>query len=328
MKVLVVDQNPDDACSWYRCSGPWTALSRGGIHVEFDLAPDWYKVRQFDWLFVSRPHKESDIAAIKAAKWHGVKVWVDFDDDLLNLPPENPARLVFSRPQPTLVIRRSVDLADLVSVSTDKLFEVFTKVIGNSEKIRVIPNALDPGFLASRQLTKPGKGKVVLWRGSSTHQADLQYYKYEILSAASKFPETLWMFMGSEPWFANEFPAGKCRVMPPLTLQKYFDLLASLHGDIGIVPLQKSQFNSCKSTIAAMELSFAGAACVVPKEWELPGTYGYDSLEDFGESLRFALEADGERLAEQADKTITHYKQQYSLGITNVQRSRILNGFA
>lgn len=319
MKVLVLDQNPDDACSWYRCGGPWSVLAKQGVQVEFGDEPTWQQIRGFNCVFISRPHRERDLQAIKAAQWHGVKVWIDYDDNLFKLPPENPARLVFARPTTTLIMSRAINSADIITVSTEPLRKTIAGFVQKPEKVRVIPNALDEAFANSRQLTKKGAEKVVLWRGSSTHQADLQQFSEQIVKAGLKFPKTKWMFMGTEPWFTEAMPPGSVQVMPPQPLNKYFDILASLHADIGIVPLKKSDFNSCKSDIAAMELSFAGAECLVPAAWDIPGTRGYSNEQEFGDTLEQML--GGETRGGMA--AMQHFWTR-SLNIVNQKRLEIL----
>jgi hypothetical protein len=55
------------------------------------------------------------------------------------------------------------------------------------------------------------------------------------------------------------------------------------------VPLQDILFNRCKSDIAAIEGTFAGAACLVPEFWDIPGTIKYNSQETYYEGMRSVL---------------------------------------
>ncbi len=317
MKVLVLDQNPDDACSWYRCSGPWSKVR--GVDVIFNQAPSWAEIRSADVLFVLRPHNERDVKAIKLAKLHGTKVWIDYDDNLFELPPENPSKLIFSRPQNQMAMMKSLELADLITVSTEPLKQTLSKYA--KKEIAVIPNALDDIFLQPKSVRPNKKHKVVLWRGTSTHLYDLESYREAILSVAAKFPQVLWLFMGTEPWFSGQLNS---RIMGPQTLFEYFNMLSSLSVDVGIVPLRNDSFNRSKSNIAAMELSFAGGACLVPdwETWQFPGAVNYKDQDDFAAKLELILKLSD--TSELAKKSFDFFKTSYSLGKMNLIRTREL----
>lgn len=318
MRVLVVDQNPEDACSWYRCSGPWAALARTGkAEVVFNDAPHWRDIRGFDWLFMIRPHLEQNLRTIRDALWHGVRVWTDFDDNLFAIPPENHARITLGSPMCQAIMRQAIQLSDVVTVSTVTLKEALLKLVPEQDTWRVIPNALDESFLRSRATFAPSKVPTILWRGSSTHLADLETYREQIVDAAKTFPEAVWLFMGTEPWFSAEINS---RILPPQPLFKYFGYLASLTANIGIVPLQDHAFNHAKSDIAAMELSFAGAKCLVPSFWEpIPGTVSYNDKVEFGIRLKEMLQS-----VSHDTSTLSYYSTHRSLKQANKLRLEIL----
>lgn len=320
MRVLVVDQNPEDACSWYRCSGPWSAMARTGeVDVVFNDNPNWRDMRGFDYIFLTRPHQPVNLIAIRAAKWHGVRVWVDFDDDLFAIPPENHVRMVMGTQSAQSVMRNSVLLADVVTVATEALRVAIVELLPKSDqhRVKVIPNALDKSFAASRKQLPKSKVPMILWRGSSTHVADLQEYRHVILSRSKQTPEALWMFMGFEPWFSGHL---KSIIMPPQMLFEYFKTLAGLSVSAGIVPLVKNQFNLCKSDIAVMELSFAGARCLVPSFWpKIPGTVTYDDEESFGYGLQEVIEGHAD-----CTETFEYYLAERGLKKMNGMRFAIL----
>jgi hypothetical protein len=67
-----------------------------------------------------------------------------------------------------------------------------------------------------------------------------------------------------------------------MDLIEYFHSLKTLAPKIHLVPLKDNRFNRCKSNIAWMEATWAGAACVVPgfEEFEMEDT-SYDDNESF-----------------------------------------------
>lgn len=149
--------------------------------------------------------------------------------------------------------------------------------------------------------------------------ADLETYREQIVSVAKEFPQAIWLFMGTEPWFSGEINS---RVLPPQTLFKYFGYLTSTAANIGIVPLQETEFNRSKSDIAAMELSLAGAKCLVPNFWgPIPGTVSYTGKVEFGNRLKEMLQSVSH---DTSSSTLGYYSTHRSLRQTNELRLEIL----
>lgn len=324
IKVLVASPEPSDATSMYRAFGPMHRLVnkytdveiiRGGIDAK-DY--NWDTLMGVDVLFFQRPALPLHAQIIQLALTLGIPVWIDYDDDLMSVPKENPCAEQYNKPEIQHTIKRCLKLATYVSVSTEKLKEKFSEFNSN---IEVIPNALDDTLF---QMVKAPENteKVIFWRGSHTHQGDLMAYKDEILQVAEENPDWKWYFLGYEPWFLTEkMKPGSYGVAPWASHMDYFGLIQRLRPQILMVPLKFDEFNHGKSHIAWLEGTLAGAAVLGPDftEWDRPGCMTYNSHFEFKDRLTDLIQQPGTRngLRLVSKDTI---EAKYLLSQTNVQR--------
>ena len=84
--------NPTDGTSLYRGWGPLSRIKKHLPEVEFIVANtvDWSVLINCDGAFLQRPFTEGHLKICEMIKNMGIKLWVDYDDDLLNVPRSNP----------------------------------------------------------------------------------------------------------------------------------------------------------------------------------------------------------------------------------------------
>lgn len=281
INVLAICPNRMDSTSFYRGMGPLGELKRRMPDLNISLAGEveWSLLELVDVLFLQRPTSDQHLLMAKIAKDEGVPVWVDFDDDLFNVPTDNPSFNSYNSPGRKQASAEATALADVVTVSTNHLKQALK---GLNEDIRVIPNAMPDKYLRHRKVEN--RNDLVLWRGSNTHQRDLASLSKQIIEAYQKQPKWAWHFQGWNPWFITESMRNEnCFVGEPMPIAEFFKFLGSVSPKVSIVPLHDSSFNRSKSNIAWIEASFAGAACLVPdwEEWKKPGAITYRSKEMF-----------------------------------------------
>src|SRR5678815_3476713 len=92
IKLIASTPVKQDGTSFYRAFGPLAHLSEI-MDVEvidyFSRPFTWADIKPVDIFFLHRPFREDLIQVVTYAKELGVKIWVDFDDNLFQLPPEN-----------------------------------------------------------------------------------------------------------------------------------------------------------------------------------------------------------------------------------------------
>jgi len=294
MKVLVCHGDANDASSFYRSSGPWAAITRGypDIRVTFSAAPTVTEAMASDVLFLLRPCQSEAKRLAEAAKHHGVRVWADYDDDLLQVPTDNPNWLFYSRTDVRHNIRWFIENADVVTTSTEALSKAYVNRGGRFPV--VVPNAIDNSLLHLRP-TQPGQ-KIVLWRGSPTHDRDVASVADEIVGIAAKHRDWAWAFVGADPvpWACSErieAAGGKViRIRAPMSPLQYYQTICALRPLVAMAPLADNAFNRSKSCIAALEASFCGAVCI-GRSWDEWTPFCGLCYEDgfFSSSLRYEI---------------------------------------
>lgn len=265
------------------------------LYRDMGFGYNWSDFANFDIVFFQRPalDVQKRLKLAKYVKDMGLPIWTDFDDNLFDLPPEN--RL---SDDITPEIRRGMieimKLSDVVTVSTEKIKDLFTSA--KIENIEVVPNALNLDLTAPLMEYNhhvPNTKLEYLWRGSETHQGDLAYFQEPILNVIQKREDVMWSFMGYNPWYITQaLPKESWRYTRGEDLFVYFKNLKALKPQVVHFPLVPNSLNICKSNIAWIESTLAGAVCVAPDwdEWKKPGVINYKSPEDYEKILTEPIE--------------------------------------
>src|SRR5689334_11794870 len=96
MRILSIAIGPESGSMWYRQIQPMQALARAGYPaavVPYEGTPSSV-INGYDVILFSRiggAAAAQAVASIKRLQERGKVVFVDFDDDLLNVPQHNPA---------------------------------------------------------------------------------------------------------------------------------------------------------------------------------------------------------------------------------------------
>lgn len=285
MNLLVITQAKHDSTSFYRAAGVFRNLRKQypslnvTIFDEHDIEMTWADIMQFDCIMFQRPFNAGLLGMIQMAKTLKIPVWVDYDDNLLDVPRVIPRMFdVYNKTSVKEIIAKCIALADVVTVSTTALKEAFAKL---NKNVIVVRNAIDLHLLGDRSNNK--REKLIGWRGSATHASDLLVFQKQI---ADGFKESQWdwYFIGYDNFFLS---GDKYHYIPATDPFIYFHGLKQLNLRCLHVPLIDNYFNRCKSNIAAIEGTWAGAVCIVPKwqEWDIPGMLQYETLQDYYDAL-------------------------------------------
>lgn len=264
--ILYAIPNVYDAISWYRGLGP---LGRLRKQMDISLTPlahmNWTVASQHDILYMLRPSTDDHKKILEMSKRLGLKVWVDYDDHLLDVPDSNPASDHYSNPRNKDNVRYCIAHADVVSVSTEFLAKEFQQYRLGHPCV-VIPNALHHRF---SPLQEPNK--IIMWRGSNTHEADLQTAHPFFIKTQDTHPDIKFVFFGDPDYRTKRiFKPGRMRVLPKVGIDEYFDTIKAIKPMFQIVPLEDNPFNRAKSNIAWLEATIAGAMTIATPlpEWE------------------------------------------------------------
>jgi hypothetical protein len=292
--VMVMSPHPEDATSYWRALGPirWLAKTESEW-LSFRMAPNkitWADLAFSDILFIQRPSDARAVPIIKKAKALGMKIWVEYDDDLLNIPVSNRAYEHYARVEIRQAVTKIIASADVVTVTTEHLASVYRPL---NNKIVVVPNSFEDDKWFKRNREKSKNSKIVIWRGSSTHDRDLRDYLQPILKTANERLDWKWVFIGKPcAEIYESMPQNRLMIIDGWAIPEYFDFLNTFVAEIAIVPLAENKFNFSKSNIAWQELTYLGATTLGPtwSEWTLPGITNYTDSLSFYKSINMLMD--------------------------------------
>lgn len=325
-KILILSPDIHDPSSFYRAAGPFGMLQRMGlVEIAFAREVSWAVMNPYHVVFFHRPNTPDHAKLVRVAKAFGCKVWVDFDDDLWDIPLDNPAYDAMTEANKRAAAT-CCSLADIVTVSTEPLERKIREVTA-ATKVTVIPNALHDDVFGG--VAAPvSENKTILWRGSATHTNDVYSVAAGILSIAKEFPDWGWVFMGWRPWILGDMLAQEnVQVIPQVSIVEYLTELARRRPGIHMVPLSDNPLNRSKSNIAYLESSWISGSIVVAAdlpEFKKPGVLSYkpDDAKDFRDTMKVAIKtSDRAKVVGYAQK---HISENYRLSKANRARYHVL----
>jgi len=188
---------------------------------------------------------------------------LEHDDDYLTPRPDNPMfaldRITHEEYVATVVpqIRRSLETADLVTVSTDYLAETYAR--HTDVPIVVLPNTIDEVLLeVPPPVREPGQQLRVGWAGSATHTLDWKVCADGVRYGLTKARAHLVM-MGAD--FRPLIGYRDAEFLPWAgAIDEYYLPLTTWH--VALAPLADDPFNRSKSALKALEAGAFGIPIV------------------------------------------------------------------
>ena len=307
---------PVDGTSLVRGMGPLTAMSKQDRRLELVMPPqspkgwdlNWAWIASCDALFLQRPFQAHEAQAAVMAKMMGKPVWVDWDDDLMCVPSHNPKQHLYDPKQVGPSLAHLVNLADFVTVSTKEIQGRRNEMLQTkgdlkpNGKIKIVPNA------CMWPLSEGPRERRITWRGASNHDADVIDFlaPMEELSTLPQHSRWKWTFIGDPGWQVEErIPEANFELDYGGDAFLYMRIFRELAPYVHIVPLRNDAFNRCRSNLAWIEATAAGAVVIAPDwpEWHRPGIINYTDAQCFKRELRGVMEtfAIGESKAGRAE---------------------------
>jgi len=217
-----------------------------------DLIMEWADVLTFQMVCAK------DL--IDRAKARGIYTIFDSDDLIEEVPPQHPQYKTTKKRKYQQDFRYMLKNVDLITVSTDTLYEKYKK-FGEIVKLE---NYLPDGW------ERPHSENNTLrigWAGGMSHQEDLDFIAPVIKRIIEKNPQVKFVYTGGGGWntgnpdtiwkFGKDFFDGV-----PTTRREYCtgakpelwpDRLNTMHLDIALAPLDENNFSKCKSQIKYYE---------------------------------------------------------------------------
>lgn len=320
VKILAILPENKDATVFYR-SAPFLSLKNEGVSFQENNVLNWYVMTECDIVFIQRPIDSSRLEAARLAKAANKALWIDYDDDLINIPEHNPYSKKCEQNKEN--IQEFLKIADVLTVSTEQL----KQSLGYPEKTVVIPNAYpDKYFNYAKELNTTRKNYIT-WRGSQTHKYDLKEIKDELIKFNARNEAFTLCFMGYDPEFITmNLRNGSYRFIPGLSIYPYLKTFNDLAPFVNIVPLQDDLFNRSKSNIAWLEATHAGAITLARNlpEFDKPGVVTYNTPGDFYSKLS-SITNNSIDVLSNIEKSREYIKDNLTLDIINKKRLDLID---
>lgn len=211
---------------------------------------------------------------IKDCKWRGIKVVIEVDDNLFDIPRHHPAAWLWRKKGIKKKFRDYLAQADAVIVSTDPLKQVIAEEVpAMAQSIHVCPNHLHevawgPEIvnLSPKEKHDNGGQIIIGWQGSTTHDTDFKVALPALKRIITENANVQIRLFGDVPRsIQNEIPGDRFQFTSGVPYEMYPRKLAYCNFDIGIAPLTDSNLNRSKSNIKWMEYGAVQVPCVASK---------------------------------------------------------------
>lgn len=321
IRVLTLAPNVYDGTSFYRLGGvmPYLDKEYNDVHMK-DLSHtkevDWADYAGYDVAVFQRPFIKPHLSTINMLKLMGVKVILDYDDDVLNLPIHNPYYHNYKNNEDN--IRLIMAAADHIWVSTPSLRDEVSKY---NKSVEVVPNAHNDYLFPVKNKKKfDASSKKVAYRGGSTHEVDVYSYINDWEKVINGNQSYEFYFIGSRFPFLESKCGDNYVIIPGTHILDYFRNFHMLNPNIFIYTLEENQFNRGKSNISWIEATYSGAAVLAPEfhqEFIKPGilNFGKSFVQQFN-----SIKDNPKKLQEMNEESWDYIQNKLLLSTINHQR--------
>lgn len=320
--ILMLTYNLADSCSFYRAAGIVKDLEKKDsdlrfTFVEWDKFDTTWLVTGFDLVIMQRAFCKQAQVLAHYLKECRIPLWVDWDDDLFHLNEENPAYDLYSDPSLIESMKTILGLADIVTIPTEYLRQVLVEL---NPRIEIIPNAFNDRLFKRPDILSQRTNQVC-WRGPSAHTADLMAYSEQVSQLMDDYPDWGFLFLGFNPWFIKK-PNRGYEGMRDLVI--YHKRLIEMAPSAVHIPLLDNIFNRCRSNVAYLEATYAGAVTICPDWWEAPGALQYTNTQEYFQALDEVLSGRADKV-KQNNIAWEYIQDCRLLSKVNIKRLEIIN---
>jgi glycosyltransferase involved in cell wall biosynthesis len=283
MKILILQKQSDDGCTWYRLTQFAKEANKQGLadvqFVNLNLnEEDLSRIFKEADIFIGRLNPELGMVA-EYIKNMGKPLIIDIDDSIDDINPysDHYSKLgvtevpdlwknkeggfdIEANKKRIEAYKELLKQADVVTTTTLELSEYVKQY---NENVAIVPNYIDPDNFPVLNFA-PTNQVNLLWSGGSSHFADLWEVKPVIESLMVEYPNLHFYLVGM-PHFKSivkDMPKDRVHLMGWVKPDGHGFRLACLQPHIGICPIVDTKFNKLKSSIKYYELSALGVATI------------------------------------------------------------------
>jgi glycosyltransferase involved in cell wall biosynthesis len=232
----------------------------GSAFYCFAGRPSFELITGHDIVIVQRMCLQTHMDFLKICKQLGLKIVMDLDDNVWELPEYNPAKKVFDSWGEGF--KACLKMVDAISVSTPELEKAVRKHAGPLQSVyhgKDIPvfqisNKIDERVFAP---VVQRKEKIIGWSGSSSHIGDLVLIEDALLQIKEMHPDVAIEFRGCQP---SEKLKDIVRHKTWSPVPEFCSRMPTWGWDIALAPLTDHNFNQSKTAIKVLESAY----CHIP----------------------------------------------------------------
>jgi len=324
---LIKDQTVPASVRFYRTAGtfPFLTQNTGGQIIFEDIDQEQAlrhetNIFKYNAVIIERPITQNAYQLIQLARAQGVLTWIDYDDDLLNVPEYNKASDFYAVDQNMQLVQACMSSADIVSVATDGLKELYS---GYNRNVVTINNAWNNyRYPLTKYPEEQRKPVRIAWRGSDTHFGDL----YGMKSVMAKLVQDQSIKMTWYGWRPPFLPIKRRDYKPWTGLFSYLQTFWNDKPDFLVVSLTDNTFNKGKSNCSWIEATVGGTAVIAPMglpEFNRPGVIRYKDAKHL-QTIIDKVKAGKISKAERINASREELQSNYALSEVNRKRAEIL----
>lgn len=247
--------------------------------VQYNTQINEFDIAWADIVMINNPDEAHYLPMARYAKERGKKIWVDNDDDQLNVPLDHVGHLTYLQKDRREAIIECNKLADVMTLSNKNLLKTYGELNQNFD---IFPCGYDERLMPEPDFTP--RNKTILWRGSMQEKSLVEFSK-AIGRLDKKFSGWEFVFINAYPWQVLEkIKKNKWYVHPGfMPVTQLWDYCRKLKPAIYMAPLTDNQFSRCRSNMGHVDATIAGAL-VIARDYTHhgnPGVITYKDVADF-----------------------------------------------
>jgi glycosyltransferase involved in cell wall biosynthesis len=244
-----------DGSAFYRCILPAVILNKGAkVQAHVSRQRVAREALAYDVIVIQIDSSPATYQFAKALQEMGKKIVFEIDDAFDQLEPWHPCYELYRTREAQDNIRRTMALADCVTVTTKYLKERYADV---ARRIEVIPNFVPIGDWLKAEPHGLDEFRI-LWAGSPSHFGDLEVVAQALWKFMRGKAPAKAFFFGREPKNIPEDLKSRVSVTPFCPFADYPYKLAEFKADVALAPLADVDFNRAKSNLKLLEYGACG----------------------------------------------------------------------
>lgn len=246
---------------YWRLEHPFKYLAREGYDIKISNGITDEEASNTDVFVLQNCVDKEGIALLYAYQQErGLKIVVDVDD-FLEIDKHNPNKIQHERYNAFEVIKKTLEIADMVTTTTPYLKEYLDQF---NKNVVVLPNYMDLEYWDGKVLRNNSDEIRIGYLGSTTHYDDIRLVRQTLIDILYEHKNVKLILVG-DMRYRDLFKGYNVEVQLGVPFENYAQKLRGLRLDIGIAPLQEKKFNNYKSGIKVLEYGLCGVPVVASR---------------------------------------------------------------